>query len=182
MCIRDSLYINATDGTTNAVQDHFVFAVVTVCQENKLDHTNIKTVRELLDLCGVTKRYNYQGAITTIETRILHWGDEPTRLTENSTEGELKDYLDTKGCIFADNKTDKDGTKLLTMVADTNFNKRYAWDLLRHLWEAEEGGYHIRIIIQSRKSTALGVTTDRDDLIGKTVQYCDLAYLSLIHI
>ena len=172
------LYINATDGTTNAVQDHFVFAVVRVCQENNLDHTNIKIVRELLDLCGVKKRYNYQGAITTIETNILKWGEQPTRMTENSTEGELEDYLKTDGCIFADNKTDKDGTKLLTMVADTNFNKRYAWDLLRHLWQAEEGGYHVRILIQSRKSTALGVKTDRDDLICKTVEYCDLAYNS----
>ena len=172
------LYINATDGTTNAVQDHFVFAVVRVCQENNLDHTNIKIVRELLNLCGVEKRYNSKAAITTIETKIQNWGEQATRMTENSTEGELKDYLDSDDCIFADNKTDKDGTKLLTMVADTNFNKRYAWDLLRHLWEAEKGEYNIRILIQSRKSTALGVTCDRDDLICKTVEYCDLAYNS----
>ena len=172
------LYINATDGKVNAVQDHFVFACVRVCQENNLDHTNIKIVRELLNLCGVEKRYNAKAAITTIETKIQNWGEQPTRMTENSTEGELKDYLDSDGCIFADNKTDKDNTKLLTMVADTNFNKRYAWDLLRHLWQAEEGGYHVRILIQSRKSTALGVTCDRDDLICRTVEYCDLAYNS----
>ena len=30
------VYMNATDGTTNAVQDHFVFACVRVCQENNL--------------------------------------------------------------------------------------------------------------------------------------------------
>ena len=42
------------------------------------------------------------------------------------------------------------------MVADTNFNKRYAWELLRHLWEAEKGGYDVKILIQSKKGTALG--------------------------
>ena len=64
------------------------------------------------------------------------------------------------------------------MVADTNFNKRYAWDLLRHLWEAEAGGYGVKILVQSRKGTALGVKTDRDDLFFKVVEYCDLAYNS----
>tara|TARA_X000000368_G_scaffold72686_1_gene53196 strand:+ start:717 stop:1841 length:1125 start_codon:yes stop_codon:yes gene_type:complete len=170
------VYINATDGTTNAVKDHFVFACVRVCEENHLDYTNIKIVKELLDLMGVHQRYNYAGAITSIETKILNWGDEPTRLTENATDNELEEYLKQDNCIFADNKTDKDGTKLLVMTADTNFNKRYAWDLLRHLWEAEAGGYNIRILVQSKKSTALGVKTDRDDLICKAVQYCDLAY------
>ena len=169
--------MNATDGTTNAVQDHFVFACVRVCQENNLDHTNIKIVRDILDLMGIKKRYNYVGAITTIENAIVKWGDEPTRMTENSTEEEVKDYVQKEDNPFGDNKTDKNGTKLFTMVADTNFNKRYAWDLLRHLWEAEAGGYGVKILVQSRKGTALGVKTDRDDLFFRVVEY-----LSLIHI
>ena len=172
------LYINATDGTTNAVQDHFVFVVVRVCQDNNLDYTNIKIVKEILDLCGVKKRYNYIGAISTIESKILHWGDEPTRLTENSTEEEVKEYLEKPDNPFGNNTTDKNGTKLFTMVADTNFNKRYAWDLLRHLWEAEKDNKSVKILIQSRKATALGVTTDRDDLFFKVVEYCNLAYES----
>ena len=172
------LYINATDGTTNAVQDHFVFAVVRVCQENKLDHTNIRIVKEILDLGGVEKRYNYAGAITTIENSILKWGEEPTRMTENSTEEEVQEYVKKPDNPFGDNKTDKNGTKLFTMVADTNFNKRYAWDLLRLLWEAEKDGYDVKILIQSRKGTALGVKSDRDDLFSKVVEYCDLAYNS----
>ena len=151
------LYINgltALMGSHNfAVQDHFVFAVVRVCQENKLDHTNIKIVREILDLCGVKKRYNYAGAITTIENSIVKWGEEPTRMTENSTEEEVQEYVKKPDNPFSDNKTDKNGTKLFTMVADTNFNKRYAWDLLRHLWEAEKGGYDVKILIQSKKGT-----------------------------
>lgn len=170
------LYINATDGTTNAVQDHFVFVVVRVCQDNNLDYTNIKIVREILDLCGINKRYNYIGAITTIENTILKWGDEPTRMTENSTDEEIKDYIEKTDNPFGNNTTDKNGTKLLTMVADTHFNKRYAWDLLRHLWEAERDGYAVKILVQSRKGTALGVKTDRDDLFFKVVEYCNLAY------
>ena len=172
------VYINATDGTTNAVQDHFIFACVRVCQENKLDHTNIKIVREILDLMGIKKRYNYIGAISAVENSIVKWGEEPTRMTENSTEEEVRDYVKNEDNQFGDNKTDKNGTKLFTMVADTNFNKRYAWDLLRHLWEAERDGYQVKILIQSRKGNALGVKTDRDDLFFKMVEYCDLAYNS----
>ena len=170
------VYINATDGTTNAVQDHFVFACVRVCQENNLDYTNIKLVRELLDLMGIKQRYNYSGAITSVENKILNWGEEPTRMTENSTLEEVSNYVKDPNNKFGDNKTDKNGTKLFTMVADTNFNKRYAWDLLRHLWEAEALGYNVRILIQSRKSTAKEVKADRDDLFYKTVEYCNLAY------
>ena len=176
--IMAGLYINANDGTTNAVQDHFVFVVVRVCQDNNLDHTNIKIVRELLELCGVNKRYNYIGAITTIENAITKWGDEPTRMTENSTEEELKDFISKEDNPFGSNTTDKNGVKLFTMVADTNFNKRYAWDMLRHFWEAEAGGYICKIIVQSKKGTALGVKNDRDDLFFKVVEYCNLAYES----
>ncbi len=176
--IMAGLYINASDGTTNAVQDHFVFVVVRVCQDNNLDHTNIKIVRELLDLCGVNNRYNYIGAITTIENAITKWGDEPTRMTENSTEEELKDFISREDNPFGSNTTDKNGVKLFTMVADTNFNKRYAWDMLRHFWEAEAGGYICKIIVQSKKGTALGVKNDRDDLFFKVVEYCNLAYES----
>lgn len=172
------LYINATDGTTNAVQDNFVFVVVRVCQDNNLDYTNIKIVREILDLCGVKKRYNYIGAISTIENNILGWGDEPTRMTENSTEDEVQEYIKDTNNPFGDNTTDKNGTRLFTMVADTNFNKRYAWDVLRHLWEAEKGKYDVKILIQSRKGTAAGVKKDRDDLFTKMVTFCNLAYNS----
>ena len=97
------LYINATDGTTNAVQDNFVFVVVRVCQDNNLDYTNIKIVREILDLCGVKKRYNYIGAISTIENNILGWGDEPTTMTENSTEDEVQEYIKDTNNPFGDN-------------------------------------------------------------------------------
>tara|TARA_X000000368_G_C22975798_1_gene687598 strand:+ start:156 stop:1253 length:1098 start_codon:yes stop_codon:yes gene_type:complete len=172
------VYMNATDGTTNAVQDHFVFACVRVCQENKLDHTNIITVRELLKLMGVQKRYNLPNAITYIETKIVNWGTELTRMTENSTESELKDYVQKDTNEFGDNTTDKNGTRLFTMVADTRFNKRYAWDLLRKLWEAEKDEVSIKVLIQSLKATAYEVQQDRADLIEKTVQYCDLAYSS----
>ena len=172
------VYINATDGTTNAVQDHFVFACVRVCQENNLDHTNIKIVREILDLMGIEKRYNYIGAISTVENAITSWGEEATRMTENSTEEEVKDYVKDPNNPFGDNTTDKNGTKLFTITADTHYNKRYAWDVLRHLWEAEEGGYGAKILIQSRKGTAAGVKKDRDDLFFKMVKFCDLAYSS----
>ena len=122
------------------------FACVRVCQENNLDYTNIKIVREILDLMGIKKRYNYIGAISTVENAITKWGEEPTRMTENSTDEEIKDYIEKTDNPFGNNTTDKNGTKLLTMVADTHFNKRYAWDLLRHLWEAEEMGMQLKYL------------------------------------
>ena len=39
------------------------------------------------------KDINYAGAITTIENSILKWGEEPTRMTENSTEEEVQEYV-----------------------------------------------------------------------------------------
>ena len=126
---------------------------------------------------------NYVGLKDTITLVLLllpnaitKWGDEPTRMTENSTEEELKDFISKEDNPFGINTTDKNGVKLFTMVADTNFNKRYAWDMLRHFWEAEAGGYICKIIVQSKKGTALGVKNDRDDLFFKVVEYCNLAY------
>ena len=64
------------------------------------------------------------------------------------------------------------------MVADKRFNKRYAWDLLRHIWEAERNGESVRILIRSKSTTARGVRDDRQDLFEKVVEYCNLAYNS----
>ena len=50
--------------------------------------------------------------------------------------------------------------------------------MLSHFWEAEAGGYICKIIVQSKKGTALGVKNDRDDLFFKVVEYCNLAYES----
>ena len=162
------------DGTTNATQDHFAHAIKWVCKHDKLDNTDIDLIRGLLDLAGVNERYSYQGAITAIENKILDDSDAPT-LVSNTTDEEFNLCLD-KLDRFGDNATAKDGTLLYVMTADKRVNKRYAWDLLRHIWEAESEGKNVRYLIRSKATTAAGVRKDREDLFQKVVQYCNLAY------
>ena len=164
------------DGTTNATQQHFAHAILTVCQMDNLDNTDIDIVRGLLDLAGVNERYNHKSAITAIENAILkHDSGQAVSMTKNSTDEEFTVAMDSLAS-FGDNQTDKDGTKLYTMVADKRFNKRYAWDLLRHLWEAEITSTPVRILVRSKSTTARGVREDREDLFKKVVEYCNLAY------
>ena len=166
------------DGTTNATQQHFVHAILTVCQMDNLDNTDIDIVRGLLDLAGVNERYSHKSTVTAIENAILkHDSGQAVSMTKNSTDEEFEVALDTLPS-FGDNQTDKDGTKLFTMVADKRFNKRYAWDLLRHIWEAEENNESVRILIRSKSTTARGVRDDRQDLFEKVVEYCNLSYNS----
>ena len=162
------------DGTTNATQDHFAHGIKWVCKHDNLDNTDIDLIRGLLDLAGVNERYSYQGTITAIENKILDDSDAPT-LVSNTTDEEFNLCLD-KLDRFGDNATAKDGTLLYVMTADKRVNKRYAWDLLRHIWEAEDKGKNVRYLIRSKATTAAGVRKDRQDLFEKVVEYCNLAY------
>ena len=165
------------NGTTNATKDHFIHAIRWVCEHDKLDNTDIDLVRGLLDLAGVNERYDYQGTITAIENKILESDDGPVSLVNNSTDEEFHVTMD-KLSQFGDNQVDKDGTLLYTMVCDKRFNKRYAWDLLRHIWEAEALGKNVRILIRSKSTTSRGVREDREDLFKRVVEYCNLSYNS----
>ena len=179
VCILAAIRFNV-NGTTNATKDHFVHAILTVCKLDELDNTDIKLVRGLLDLAGVNERYSYQGTISAIENKIMDWSEDddgPISMTKNCTDEDYSKVLDNY-TQFGDNQTDKDGTLLFSMVADRRFNKRYAWDLLRHIWEAEQAGKTVRILIRSKSTTARGVREDRDDLLQRVVEYCNLAYNS----
>lgn len=168
------------DGTTNATKDHFVHAILTVCDMDNLDNTDILLVRGLLDLAGVNERYNHKNPITCIENQIIKFDkglDGAVSMTKNSTDEDFAKVMDNLPS-FGDNQVDKDGTKLFTMVADKRFNKRYAWDLLRHIWEAEQNGESVRILVRSKSTTARGIRDDRQDLFEKVVEYCNLAYNS----
>ena len=61
------------------------------------------------------------------------------------------------------------------MTAEQAWNKRYAWDLLRHLLEAEQDDYNVRILVKSKGKTAKEVRDDREDLFTKCVEYYALA-------
>ena len=166
------------NGTTNATKDHFVHAILTVCDIDNLDNTNIDLVRGLLDLAGINERYSHKNPKTSIENQIIKFDknlDGAVSMTKNSTDEDFAKVMDNLPS-FGDNQVDKDGTKLFVMMADTRFNKRYAWDLLRKIWEAEKEGKSVRILVRSGSTTARGVRADRKDLLEKVVEYCNLAY------
>jgi hypothetical protein len=164
------------DGTTNAKKEHFQHAVLTVCKKEGLKNTDKTLVDDLLDIMGINERYSHQQPITEIKNKILdHTDIVNIGTTKNSTDEEFEEVLD-KLPEFGQNQTDKYGTILHTMVSDKKFNKRYAWDLLRHLLEAEREGKNIRILVRSKATTTRGVMEDRDDLLNKVVEYCNLSY------
>lgn len=167
------------DGTTNAKKDHFVHAVLTICKKENLKNDDVDLVKGLLELMGINERYSHQQPITETTNKILDYKDTSGNIgtTKNSTDEEFEEAMD-KLPDFGQNQTDKYGTLLYTMVADKKFNKRYAWDLLRHLLEAEKDGKNIRVLVRSKSTTTRGVKEDREDLLQKAVEYCDLTYSS----
>ena len=64
------LYVNATDGTVNAVQNDFVNAIKLVIEENDLPLTR-EVVDELLSVTGVSSRYSHTPTITSIKNELF---------------------------------------------------------------------------------------------------------------
>ena len=124
---------------------------------------------------GIDQRYppNGRGKSQVINA-CLNWDEDGGSMTDKNTEGEVAEYLETTD-KFANNAVDKEGTKLLVMTAEKAWNKRYAWDLLRHLLEAERDDYNVRILVKSKGKTAKEVREDRQDLFTKCVEYYALA-------
>ena len=169
------VYMNATDGSCNAVVKHFIHATMFVCKDNGLDNTDMKIVKALIELMGIDQRYppNGRGKSQVINA-CLNWDEDGVSMTDKNTEGEVAEYLETTD-KFANNAVDKEGTLRLVMTAEKAWNKRYAWDLLRHLLEAERDNYNVRILVKSKGKSAKEVREDRLDLFTKCVQYYALA-------
>ena len=78
------LYVNATDGTVNAVQNDFVNAIKLVIEEEEDLPLTLEVVNTLLGVTGVTSRYSHKPTITSIKNAILDHSTKSTKVFDTT--------------------------------------------------------------------------------------------------
>ena len=154
------LYINATDGTTNAVQCDFVRMISSACAEESIALTG-KNVKLLMDLCGVNARYKHQPTITGIYNSITKQTASSTKVF-NTTKEEMREYVQANNFFALNSVSDEDGVVLRHKVMDHEFNYRYAGDLLKWYFQADSG---LRVALASKANDETRIESDRVEII-----------------
>lgn len=157
------LYANATDGTTNAVQNDFVNVVKLVIEDEGLPLTK-DVAQELLEVCGIQSRYAHKPVISAIENAIL---DHKTKSTKvfNTTKGEIKEWMSTRPFFGSNNYSSVDGVATRYKVLDSQFAYRYAGDILKWAFAAWKKGETVRVLCNSYAEHESEIESERDEII-----------------
>ena len=157
------LYVNATDGTVNAVQNDFVNAIKLVIEENDLPLTR-EVVDELLSVTGVSSRYSHTPTITSIKNAIL---DKTTKSTKvfNTTKEEQKDFIKSNPLFGNNNYSSVDGVATRSKTIDANYTYRYAGDILRYAFQAWLKNEKVRVIVSSMAEHESIIEEERNTII-----------------
>ena len=157
------LYVNATDGTTNAVTHDFENVVKLVIEENNLPLTR-EVVNELLLITGVEERYSYPGTITTIKNAIL---DKKTKSTKvfNTTKEEQKDWIKSNLFFGNNNYSSVDGVAVRSKVLDSQFTYRYAGDILKWAFQSWTKNEKIRVLVYSNAEHENQIEQERTEIL-----------------
>lgn len=157
------LYVNATDGTTNAVQNDFSNVVKLVIEDEGLSLTR-DVVRELLEVCGIHSRYAHKPVITAIENAIL---DRKTKSTKvfNTTKEEIKEWIKGNAFFGSNNYSSVDGVATRHKVLDSEFTYRYAGDILKWSLAAWKKGETVRIICNSYAEHESEIEKEREEIV-----------------
>lgn len=155
------LFINATDGTTNAVNSDFTRMISAACADESIPLTN-KNVRLLMDLCGVNIRYNHKPTITGIYNAITQQTSSSVRVF-NTTKEEVKQYITDNPFFGYNNTSDEDGLALRTKIIDHQFNYRYAGDIARWYFESEDG---LRVAVSSKAADEKKIEEEREEIVN----------------
>ena len=156
------LYVNATDGTTNAVQNDFINAVKLVIEEEQLPLTT-EVVDELLNVTGVESRYSYRATITTIKNGILDTKTKSTKVF-NTTKEEQKDWIKSNNFFGENNYSPVDGVAVRSKVLDSQFTYRYAGDILRWAFQALVKGERVRVLLYSNSEHESQIESERNEI------------------
>lgn len=154
------LYINATDGTTNAVNSDFIRMILAACAEESIPLTG-KNVKLLMDLCGVNERYNHQATITSIYNAVTRQTSSSTKVF-NTTKEEMREYIQTNPFFGLNGVSDEDGKILRHKVMHHEFNYRYAGDILKWYFDSEDGA---RITLGSKANDETRIEADRVEIL-----------------
>ena len=141
------LYVNATDGTVNAVQNDFVNAIKLVIEDNKLPLTT-EVVDILLSVTGVSSRYSHKPTITSIKNAILDHSTKSTKVF-NTTKEEQKEWIKSSSYFGTNNYSPEDGVALRAKTLDNQHTYRYAGDVLRIAYKALAKREKVRLIVSS---------------------------------
>jgi len=154
------LYINATDGTTNAVNSDFIRMISAACYEESIPLTG-KNVKLLMDICGVYQRYNHQPTITSIYNAVTKQTASSTKVF-NTTKEEMREYIQANPFFGLNDISDEDGKILRHKVIDHQFNYRYAGDILKWYFDSENGA---RITLGSKANDETRIEADRVEIL-----------------
>lgn len=157
------LYVNATDGTVNSVQNDFVNAVKLVIEENNLPLTR-ETVDSLLEVTGVESRYSYRATITGIKNAILDKKNKSTKVF-NTTKEEQKDWIASNNFFGNNNYSPVDGVAVRSKVLDEQFTYRYAGDILKWAFQAWIKGERVRVLLYSNAEHESQIEKERTEII-----------------
>ena len=157
------LYVNATDGTVNAVQNDFVNAIKLVIEENDLPLTR-EVVDEILSVTGVSSRYSHTPTITAIKNAIL---DRTTKSTKvfNTTKEEQKDFIKSNPLFGNNNYSSVDGVATRSKTIDASYTYRYAGDILRYAFQAWLKNEKVRVIVSSMAEHESIIEEERNTII-----------------
>jgi hypothetical protein len=155
------LFINATDGTTNAVNSDFTRMISAACADESIPLTN-KNVRLLMDICGVNIRYNHKPTISGIYNAITNQTTSSVRVF-NTTKEEVKKYITDNPFFDYNNTSDEDGVTLRTKIIDHQFNYRYAGDITRWYFESENG---LRVAVSSKAGDEKKIEDEREEIVN----------------
>lgn len=155
------LFINATDGTTNAVNSDFTRMISAACADEGIALTN-KNVRLLMDVCGVDIRYNHKPTVTSIYNAITQQTSSSVRVF-NTTKEEVRQYITDNPFFGYNNTSDEDNVALRTKIIDHQFNYRYAGDILRWYFESENG---LRVALSSKAGDEKKIEDEREEIVN----------------
>lgn len=157
------LYVNATDGTTNAVQNDFVNVVKLVMEDENLAFTK-DVVRELLEVCGIQSRYAHKPVITAIENAILDRKSKSTKVF-NTTKEEIKEWIKSHPIFGSNNYSSVDGVATRHKILDSQFTYRYAGDILKWSLAAWRKGETVRVLCSSYAEHESEIENEREEIL-----------------
>lgn len=157
------LFVNATDGTVNAVQNDFINVLKMVIEENNLPYTR-EVVNELISVTGVRSRYSHTATITAIKNAVLDRSTKSTKVF-NTTKEEQQEWIKKNPRFGNNNYCIVDGVATRAKTIDGNHSYRYAGDILRATFQAWRKNEQVRFIVSSMAEHESDIENDRKDII-----------------
>ena len=141
------LLANGTDGTVNAVQSDYVAAVKSVIESENLPLTD-DVVDLLLKVVDVDARYDHTASITTIRNGILD-RKVKSSMVFNTTDIERKQFLKQNPFFGQNNQSKEDGVEVRMKAIDKQESDRYADDILKLAYKANQKDGRVRVLVYS---------------------------------